>query len=617
MSTAPTVTAATAWSADSLLRAAEGWEQAATDLQNEVDGVVSGVDSTQDFWTGSAADNMRDRIHTVTGAGMQLTEAMLTAAVEARQGAERIEVAGTAVTTLVDRAYRMGCMVADNGTVSPPAIPPAEAVVRVGGDLELARRFMDGWCAHRSLAIAAALQTLGDTDTDVAQRIDAAFASPGARTVTTATGWSIPPADVVAGWAALSQDRIAAQIAALTPAQRHQLVTEFPHEVGNTDGVPWDMRTEANRLNIADAIVEQRRLLEQSEDDKLLALVREAFPDWSPGSAHGAAALLLTNLLVNPTMRRQAVTRYDDAVNRRIEHYTGLLGTVPDPTGQSTTAVDRQILAFDPPRSSFIELTGDLATADHIGVFVPGVNTTVMGSASNLETTRRIVEAGEGDIAMLTYLGGPFPDADTWDEYANAADPHYATEMAPRLVAFSEDVNRMADSLGREVSVTVIGHSYGGSILGTAESMGLTADRTLYIAAAGAGVGVDDPSDWHNRNPDVVRYAMTAPGDWIEYVQGVALGQGPHGADVDDLSGVVRLETGDYADGTPLQGWDAHSDIVNEPSGAWDNMLAVIAGEPVTTYTPPDAVSSNPLLEPWRLWTSPFESGWLPAIWPR
>ena len=93
--------------------------------------------------------------------------------------------------------------------------------------------------------------------------------------------------------------------------------------------------------------------------------------------------------------------------------------------------------------------------------------------------------------------------------------------MAPRLVAFSEDVDRTVDATGRDIPVTYIGHSYGGSIMGTAEVFGLTADRTLYLAAAGAGVGVDDPSDWHNRNPDVLRFSMTAPGDLIEAVQGI------------------------------------------------------------------------------------------------
>ena len=41
--------------------------------------------------------------------------------------------------------------------------------------------------------------------------------------------------------------------------------------------------------------------------------------------------------------------------------------------------------------------------------------------------------------------------------------------------------------------------------------MGLTADRTIYVEAAGAGVGVDDVGDWHDKNPYVMRFSMTAP----------------------------------------------------------------------------------------------------------
>ena len=152
---------------------------------------------------------------------------------------------------------------------------------------------------------------------------------------------------------------------------------------------------------------------------------------------------------------------------------------------------------------------------------VPGMNTTIEGSAANTKTARRFVSATRGEVAAITYLGGPFPRGDNVAAgVVDAADPRYALDMAPRLVAFSEDVDRTVDATGRDIPVTYIGHSYGGSILGTAEVFGLTADRTLYLAAAGAGVGVDDPSDWHNRNPDVLRFSMTAPGDLIEVVQG-------------------------------------------------------------------------------------------------
>jgi pimeloyl-ACP methyl ester carboxylesterase len=229
-----------------------------------------------------------------------------------------------------------------------------------------------------------------------------------------------------------------------------------------------------------------------------------------------------------------------------------------------------------------VELNGNLSTAKSVAVLVPGLNTTIEGSAPNTQTARRFVSATRGDIATITYLGGPFPRGNPVTGLVDAANPRYALDIAPRLVAFSEDVDRTVDDTGRPIPVTYIGHSYGGSIVGTAEALGLTADRTLYVAAAGAGVGVDDPSDWHNRNPDVLRFSMTAPGDFIEAVQGVP--GGPHGADPDEMPGVIRLTTGHYDDGRLMAGPQAHSDILNWPSDAWRNILAVITGDSETLH---------------------------------
>ena len=150
-----------------------------------------------------------------------------------------------------------------------------------------------------------------------------------------------------------------------------------------------------------------------------------------------------------------------------------------------------------------------------------------------------------------------------WHGLADAADTRYALEMAPRLVAFSEDVERQAG----DRPVTYIGHSYGGSIVGTAERFGLTADRVIYVEAAGAGVGVHDPGDWHDRNPAVIRFSMTAPGDPISAVQGIPFG--PHGADPDQMAGVVPLATGRSLTGWPMVGPSTHSDVLTEPSDAW------------------------------------------------
>jgi alpha/beta hydrolase family protein len=363
-----------------------------------------------------------------------------------------------------------------------------------------------GFSDHAS--VRAALERLGEADTDTARDIDAA-------------------ADV-ANWQTMSRDRIAGQIAAMTPTQRARLIDAAPSIVGNTNGVPWDMRAAANRINIAQAV-------------------------------------------------RDEVGTNPDGL-RRIAFYLDLLHDVDDPAG-SGQRVQRQILAFDPGQSTLVEVNGDLETASSVAVLVPGMNTTVEGSAANTDTARRFVAATHGEVAAITYLGGTFPHGDNVvAALAAAADPHFALEMAPRLAAFSADVDRTVDATGRQVAVTYVGHSYGGSILGTAEALGMTADRTLYVAAAGAGVGVDDPGDWHNRNPDVLRFSMTAPGDVIELVQG--LPGGPHGADPDDMPGVIRLATGHYDDGRPMTGPRAHTDLIDRPdSDSWRTILAVITGD--------------------------------------
>ena len=86
--------------------------------------------------------------------------------------------------------------------------------------------------------------------------------------------------------------------------------------------------------------------------------------------------------------------------------YRTLLGEVDDPAG-SGRRVDRQIVAFDPARASLVELNGDLATAKNVAVLIPGMNTTIEGSSANTATARRFVAATGGDVAVVTYLGGP------------------------------------------------------------------------------------------------------------------------------------------------------------------------------------------------------------------
>jgi hypothetical protein len=528
--TRPTVSQAEAWQPDSLRRLADGWDEAARRLTAHVDSGMREIHRSNEFWAGATADAARDNARGIVTAGGDAARRLVIASVAARDGADQIAAALASLRTLLAEARDGGFDVADDATVSIRAGPPPLLVSLSGGDPVVAHDMLTMRANELSERITDALDRLGAADADAAADISEAFApSPFPRAAATvpAGAWPVQASDVVAGWPAMSQDRIDEQIAAMTPAQRQRLIADFPQQVGNTDGVPWDMRVAANRVNIAQAIVETK----------------------DPG---------------------------------RISLYRSLLGEVDDPTG-SGQRVDRQILAFDPGRASLVELNGNLSTAKSVAVLVPGLNTTLEGSPANTATARRFVSATRGDVATITYLGGRFPQGrNIAAALVDAANPRYALDMAPGLVAFSEDVDRTVDATGRPIPITYIGHSYGGSIVGTAEALGLTADRTLYVAAAGAGVGVDDPSEWHNRNPDVLRFSMTAPGDFIEAVQGIP--DGPHGADPDEMNGVIRLTTGYYDDGRLMAGPQAHSDILNWPSDAWRNILAVITGDSETLH---------------------------------
>jgi len=533
------VSQAKSWRPDSLRQAADAWDAAASDTQREFDVVVQGMHDTHDFWTGNAADAARERA-TKTGADAgRLARALVAAAVAARDGAEVITAARDDVLGSIAAVRALGFTVADDGTVTPPAQPPATVLATAGGDTQLAQEVLRSGAEQFTREIAVKLDALGAADDDAAHDIDDAFRGVTSEP-TAPAGLGENP---VANWPTMSQDSIVAQIATMTPEQRRQLVETYPQQVGNTDGVPWDMRVAANRINIGQAILDGRRELERTSDPK-----------------------------------------QRDAVQRRIGFYQDLLSEVRDPIGRPGR-VDRQILAFDPARSSLVELIGDLGTTKNVGVLVPGMNTTIADSAANTDTANRFVQAARGDLAMITYLGGPFPQGGFPDGIDDAMDSSYATDMAPRLVSFSEDVNRVVDAAGRDAAVTYLGHSYGASILGTAEAMGLTADRTIYVEAAGAGVGVGDLGDWHNENPYVMRFSMTAPGDWIEPLQGMPLN--PHGADPDEMAGVIRLATGEYDDGSRVAGWDSHSGVLNEPSDAWRNLLAVMTEQPYNVYVDP------------------------------
>ncbi len=366
---------------------------------------------------------------------------------------------------------------------------------------------------------------------------------------------------------------VAAVFATMTAADQVVLTRLHPWLVGNLDGAPFDLRIKANRTAISAALT-QARADRITLEERLAALRPFGQPaPWPPdGGLQRDTWLGLTGAL---HVNAEQIARYKRLLTDTIDLF--------DAQGQPSTTRGHQVLLFDPAGGRFAELVGTLAERTrNVGVLVGGTGTNMTNMQDQYERSWEFVGRADprGTLAMVTYLGGPMPQTITFEAVDNA----YAKLIAPRLRDF---VVGLDNPMG--ASVTVVGHSYGGSVVGSAEHAGMLADRILHVESAGAGPGVRGTTDY--AAPDTARYSMTAPGDPIELAQGAnVLGAG-HGADPDTLDGVVRLETGRVAHSDPmssiLQGLPAHSGVFTEDSTAWRNMLEVLTGGEVMVYADP------------------------------
>jgi len=365
--------------------------------------------------------------------------------------------------------------------------------------------------------------------------------------------------------------RIAAVIDACAGLSAHDLVVIarcYPGVVGNLDGVPLTTRIAANRVAISADLAASRAGLAAMED-----LLAE-----EPGEPAPMQLTLLAGF-------RASVARCEDLLYGEV----AVVGN-----GGGFTTGRHQVVVFDAAAGRFGELVGDPA-APNIAVVLGGTGTGVSNMSGQYDRALDLV-AGvpEHSLAIITYLGGSMPP--TLDM---ATRSRYAMDIAPHLASFANGVKAVTGA-----TITVAGHSYGGSVVGRAEVEGMVVDRILHIESAGSGPGVDSVQDY--AAPETPRYSMTAPGDPIGMIQGLSAGGTDlgHGMDPDILDGVVRLETGRVNARDPhspvLSGSDAHSGVFGDDTkrnvkpDAWDNILAVMTGGEVTVWTAPTVESTVP-----------------------
>ncbi|WP_107453018.1 alpha/beta hydrolase [Streptomyces sp. MJM8645] len=316
----------------------------------------------------------------------------------------------------------------------------------------------------------AAVLGLGGFSTDAQQAVTGP--PPGSAAWVADTAFGLHPPDP----ATATPAEVSAFFAELTPAQQDALAVRHPLVVGNLDGAPVQLRYRANTLALT---AELGRELARATDPAL-----------------------------TPQDHEQARTR--------AERYRALLDG------------DRRILVFDPrDRGEVAEVFGDLATARHTAVVVPG-------SDNDLENFDRSPGSYGTPAGMARSLHRA-----TDRQSAVIAWTGYTTPVGIGLGAATEDLaragatrlTRLLDGLAvttrPQAPATVFCHSYGSVVCGLARPGPDQASGVVVLGSPGMGVGSAAALD-----PRVPLWATARnDSDWIGRVPYVSvLGLG-HGAD--------------------------------------------------------------------------------------
>ncbi|MGW0037219.1 alpha/beta hydrolase [Gordonia sp. NPDC003376] len=530
-------------------------------------------------WHGMTKDAASYRVRQETDHIQEVRNVLQQIADEAKDAGTDLSHARAVVLREVDAAVGAGFTVTDTGQVSHRSASRAREAATIAAAIDRGLTFIDGTDETYG-------SRLDDLRADLAAMIDG-------QPPVTIPGIGLVDADeAVRRLQAMTIEERRALFDRLSPTDMRRLVQADPQMVGNLDGVPFEQRGIANEINIRNALAAEIRV---------------------NGDGSARARTLCDMLGQRNTT---AAAAHDSPADQA------------DPDDMQA---ERVIIAFDNTRlGRSIEMVGPLGRGTrNAAVFVPGTGTNLDSvGGSNRTVAWNLAKRTGGPVFM--YLDGDLPQeivrteplqaiprgfviglgpglagvpghlVDAADE--SALDPHFAADMAPRLKAFGQALDAELDAVAPGAATTYIGHSYGGSVLGTAEQLGLRADNVIYASSAGTGVH-DGP--WHNPAEHVRRYSFTAPGDFMEYFQGVPFG--PHGDDPDEAPGVVHLEMGTWGDGRrPITGPNGHGAYWDDPeSTPFRNTVEIIKGNhpdvppnptpPIPEPIPPEPPISRPL----------------------
>jgi hypothetical protein len=410
-------------------------------------------------WSGSAADAAGTRLAAVHRT-MQMTRL---GCWEADQALSEFAAGLARARALLDAAVtitrRHGLTITPDGRVHASGAAGGAGAAAVD---HVVRAIAEA-LAVAAAADAGAATRIGEIATDLV--VSTGSTSGGVLLAgLTMPGCGASPADVRRWWDGLS------------PAQRRVLVAAEPVAIGALDGVPAAYRDMANRLRLDD---------QRAEVDRAITATRD-----------GADRRRLRGL-------RDGL----DFLARRLEDDSGARAYL---LRLDLTDEGRAVVAL-----------GDPDRADNVVTHVPGMTADLASLRGELVRAERVAAHAQQLAPGESTSGVLWLDYDAPDFVDEAASASRARSASDGLHRFLDGLRATHD--GPPAHQTVIGHSYGSLVVGTAAAQqALAADSVVFVGSP--GVGVDSAAELHAPTgqvwsstslSDVVQYTAVSPGSLV------------------------------------------------------------------------------------------------------
>lgn len=527
------------WEGSSLSQQAQAYEKSAQSLRSASESLQSNVSSLTG--QGHTVDAARRAMVKLCGEVERQEEKLTALASVLSEASEGAETVGTAARKLDGTAANHSLHIGADGSVQyvgPHNVSPADAVT-IKKNMKIV-----------SEQVAAIMKKA----TSVVQNTRSKLAALGGGASSYANGSTkgtrVPKKDLKLPPKGASEKEVAKWWSSLSSKEKAELIDKHPYEIGSLNGIDGTSRDKANRK-----VLKKEAAEIEAERSRMM---RENLQ--YPGRYGIAQFAQLEE-------RRRALENVQKTLDRSKED-----------------GMPRQLLSLDTKhgRVTAAVAQGNVDTAKHIGVIVPGLYSNVAKNLDDYDTKASVMGAnvrkhahGE-EVAMVSYLGYDAPQ-----NKIEAAMIRKADAGAKQLAGFLNGMHASREYGAGDAHVTAVTHSYGSTTAGKALTMTDKGAVDDLVQFGSPGSGVQSVDEFHLEKG----HAWVSAAPYREdIVQGLG-DDGRYGKNPAKMPGYNHL-SGDVG---PGEGWFVpfrkHGAYFNEGTEALDDISKVVAGRGVPRST--------------------------------